>query len=163
MANTVDPVGGSYAIEKLTNDIESGAEAILSRIDRVGGTLSAIESGLIQREIQESAYKAQLAVDSGKSIVVGVNRFVDGNSRPIETLRIDPDVERRQIERVRAVRAGRSADAHRTAMDAVTAAARDGSNLVPAIIGAVEARATLGEIADAMRAVFGEYAETATV
>src|SRR5207249_7185654 len=114
VANTVDPVAGSYAIEKLTNDIETGADAILARVDRAGGTLTAIETGLIQREIQESAYKAQLAVDSGAAIVVGVNRFADGNGAAIETLRIDPDVERRQVERVRAVRAGRSADAHRS-------------------------------------------------
>ncbi|HYX82653.1 MAG TPA: methylmalonyl-CoA mutase family protein, partial [Gemmatimonadales bacterium] len=163
VANTVDPAGGSYTVETLTNDIETGAEAILARVDRAGGTLAAIETGLIQREIQESAYKAQLAVDSGASIVVGVNRFTDGNGTRIETLRIDPDVERRQIDRVRAVRAGRSADAHRSALARVTDAARDGSNLVSAIIAAVEARATVGEIADAMRAVFGEYAETATV
>ena len=163
VANTVDPVAGSYAIEKLTNDIETGADAILARVDRAGGTLTAIETGLIQREIQESAYKAQLAVDSGTAIVVGVNRFADGNGAAIETLRIDPDVERRQVERVRAVRAGRSADAHRSALAGVADAARDGSNLVPAIIAAVETRATVGEIADAMRVVFGEYAETATV
>ncbi|PYR06371.1 MAG: methylmalonyl-CoA mutase [Acidobacteria bacterium] len=163
VANTVDPVAGSYAIEKLTNDIETGADAILARVDRAGGTLTAIETGLIQREIQESAYKAQLAVDSGAAIVVGVNRFADGNGAAIETLRIDPDVERRQVERVRAVRAGRSADAHRSALAGIVDAARDGSNLVPAIIAAVETRATVGEIADAMRVVFGEYAETATV
>ena len=163
VANTVDPVAGSYAIEKLTNDIETGADAILARVDRAGGTLTAIETGLIQREIQESAYKAQLAVDSGAAIVVGVNRFADGNGAAIETLRIDPDVERRQVERVRAVRAGRSADAHRSALAGIADAARDGSNLVPAIIAAVETRATVGEIADAMRVVFGEYAETATV
>ena len=163
VANTVDPVGGSYVVEKLTNDIEAGAEALLARVDRAGGTLTAIETGLIQREIQESAYRAQLAVDAGASIVVGVNRFIDGNGASIDTLRIDPDVERRQIERVRAVRAGRSAEAHRSALAGVTDAARDGSNLVPAIIAAVEARATVGEIADAMRVVFGEYAETATV
>jgi len=163
VANTVDPVAGSYAIEKLTNDIETGADAILARVDRAGGTLTAIETGLIQREIQESAYKAQLAVDSGTAIVVGVNRFADGNGAAIETLRIDPDVERRQVERVRAVRAGRSVDAHRSALAGIADAARDGSNLVPAIIAAVETRATVGEIADAMRVVFGEYAETATV
>jgi len=163
VANTVDPVGGSYVVEKLTNDIEAGAEALLARVDRAGGTLTAIETGLIQREIQESAYRAQLAVDAGASIVVGVNRFIDGNGASIDTLRIDPDVERRQIERVRTVRAGRSAEAHLSALAGVTDAARDGSNLVPAIIAAVEARATVGEIADAMRVVFGEYAETATV
>jgi methylmalonyl-CoA mutase N-terminal domain/subunit len=174
VANTVDPVAGSYAIEAMTNAIERGAEAILDRIEHAGGTLRAIESGLIQREIQESAYRAQLAVDAGESVVVGVNRFVDAKkgsggvlsapenpSRPL--FQIDPEVEQRQIERLRAVRATRSADTWRAGLDAVAAAARDGVNLVPPIVAAVEARATLGEIADAMRGVFGEYQETATV
>jgi methylmalonyl-CoA mutase N-terminal domain/subunit len=164
VANTVDPVGGSYAIEKLTSDIERGAVDLLARIDRAGGTLAAIEAGLIQREIQESAYRAQVAIDSRESVVVGVNRFADEEtpSAAIDTLRIDEDVERRQVDRVRAVRAGRNAEAARSALDAVSQAARDGSNLVPRIVTAVEADATVGEIADAMRAVFGEYAETAT-
>jgi methylmalonyl-CoA mutase N-terminal domain/subunit len=164
VANTVDPVAGSYAIETLTNEIEQGAEAILARIERAGGTLAAIETGLIQREIQESAYRAQLAVDAGAAIVVGVNTFggeTDGGA--IDTLTIDPDVERQQIERVRAVRASRSADLWRMALAAVTQAAHDGSNLVPPIVAAVEAQATVGEIADAMREVFGEFKETATL
>jgi methylmalonyl-CoA mutase N-terminal domain/subunit len=165
VANTVDPVAGSYAIETLTNQIESGAEQILRRIEHAGGTLAAIESGLIQREIQESAYRAQLAVDSGASVVVGVNRFSadDPQERTVPLFQIDPEVERRQIERVRAVRASRSADACRTALDAVIDAARGGSNLVPPIIAAVETHATVGEIADAMRSVFGEFEETASV
>jgi methylmalonyl-CoA mutase, N-terminal domain len=158
VANTVDPVAGSYAIEALTDQIENGAREILDRIERAGGTLRAIESGLIQREIQESAYRAQMAIDSGESVVVGVNRFTDGDpASTMETLSIDPEVERRQIARVRAVRASRSADAARAALDGITRAARDGSNLVPPIVTAVEAKATVGEIADAMRAVFGEY------
>jgi methylmalonyl-CoA mutase N-terminal domain/subunit len=168
VANTVDPVAGSYAIEAMTNAIERGAEAILDRIEHAGGTLRAIESGLIQREIQESAYRAQLAVDSGESVVVGVNRFkvtADGEScaGSRALLTIDSEVEQRQIERLRAVRATRSADTWRAGLDGVAAAARDGVNLVPPIVAAVEARATLGEIADAMRGVFGEYQETATV
>ena len=164
VANTVDPVAGSYAIEKLTNDIERGAAEILERIDRAGGTLAAIEAGLIQREIQESAYRAQIAIDSGAAIVVGVNRFAadggrsDGAAVPL--FAIDPDVERRQVERVRAVRARRDANAARAAMAAVSDAARGGANLVPPIVAAVEAHATVGEIADAMRAVFGEFEET---
>jgi methylmalonyl-CoA mutase N-terminal domain/subunit len=163
VANTVDPVAGSYAIEAMTNRIEREAAAILARIAAAGGTLAAIESGLIQREVQESAYRAQLAVDSGESILAGVNRFTDGNGAApsIETLRIDPAVEPRQIERVRALRAGRSEAAWRRALDHVSAAARDGANLVPPIIAAVESSATVGEIADAMRAVFGQYQETA--
>jgi methylmalonyl-CoA mutase N-terminal domain/subunit len=168
VANTVDPVAGSYAIETLTSAIERGAVEILDRIDRAGGTLAAIEAGLIQREIQESAYRAQLAVDAGTATVVGVNRFDDAPNpqsaipNPQSAMfSIGPDVERRQIERVRAVRAGRSAGACRAALDAVGRSARDGANLVPPIVAAVEARATVGEIADAMRAVFGEFEETA--
>ena len=164
VANTVDPVAGSHAIESLTDAIEQGADDLLARIERAGGTLAAIEAGLIQREIQESAYRAQIAIDAAESVVVGVNRFADENGPgSIETLRIDADVERKQIERVRAVRASRSDDAVRAALEAVSGAARDGSNLVPRIIAAVEAKATVGEIADAMRAVFGEYDESAAI
>jgi methylmalonyl-CoA mutase N-terminal domain/subunit len=164
VANTVDPVAGSYAIETLTDAIEQGAVDLLARIERAGGTLRAIEAGLIQREVQESAYRAQVAIDAGDAAVVGVNVFADENgASAITTLQIDADVERRQIERVQAVRASRSADAARSALDAVTRAARDGGNLVPPIIAAVEAKATVGEISDALRGVFGEYEETATV
>ena len=164
VANTIDPVAGAYAIEKLTTDIERGAVEILARIDRAGGTLVAIESGLIQREVQESAYRAQLAVDKGESTVVGVNRFAaDSDGSAIDTLAIDPAVESRQVERVRALRAGRSAAAAQAALSGVTQAARDGANRVPAIITAVDAQATVGEIADAMRAVFGEFEETASL
>jgi methylmalonyl-CoA mutase N-terminal domain/subunit len=170
VANTVDPFGGSLAIEQLTDAIERDAEAILSRIDRLGGTLAAIESGFIQREIQESAYRAQVAVDSGAAVVVGVNRFTEagtsstGNGdKPARSLfQIDPEVERRQIERVREVRGSRALEPWRQALTAVSSAADDGSNLVPPIIEAIEARATVGEIADAMRAVFGEFAEIPT-
>jgi methylmalonyl-CoA mutase N-terminal domain/subunit len=165
VANTVDPVAGSYAIESLTDRIESGAAALLARIERAGGTLAAIETGLIQREIQEAAYRAQLAVDSGDAVVVGVNRFGDDrDGRPAtEVFSIDPEVERRQIERVRALRSSRSAGPWRTAIGAVTSAARDGSNLVPPIIAAVEAKATVGEISDALRAVFGEFEDAAAL
>jgi methylmalonyl-CoA mutase, N-terminal domain len=162
VANTVDPVGGSYAIEALTDQIEAGAAALLERIDQMGGTLAAIESGFIQREIQESAYRAQVAIDSGEAVVVGVNRFVDddpGQRSGPAVFRIDPDMEARQADRVRSIRASRDPLAWRQSVDAITSAARDGSNLVPRIIAAVEAMATVGEIADALRSVFGEYRE----
>jgi methylmalonyl-CoA mutase, N-terminal domain len=170
VANTVDPVAGSWAIESRTNEIEQGAEDLLDRIDRAGGTLAAIETGLIQREIQESAYRAQLAVDSGELVLVGVNRFKESgsgasaekDSRPA-IFSVNPDVEQRQVARVRGIRASRSAEAWRTAIAKVVEAAKDGSNLVPSIIAAVEAQATVGEIADAMRAVFGEYREAVTI
>ena len=164
VANTVDPVAGSYAIEAMTNAIELGAVEILERIDRAGGTLAAIESGWIQREIQESAYRAQQAIDSGAVTVVGVNDFAaPAGKPPIDTLAIDPGVERKQIDRVRALRASRSGGSWRAALDGVAEAARSAGNLVPPIIAAVEAKATVGEISDAMRAVFGEFEETATL
>ncbi len=162
VANTVDPLAGSYAVETLTNEIERGAEDLLARIDAAGGTLAAIESGLIQREIQESAYRAQVAVDDRTAIVVGVNGYADeARRRSPGIFRVDPDVERSQVARVRALRAARDADAWRTALAGVTRAASDGSNLVAPIVAAVEARATVGEVADAMRAVFGEFTEAA--
>jgi methylmalonyl-CoA mutase N-terminal domain/subunit len=163
VANTVDPVAGSYAIEAMTNAIEQGAGDLLEKIDRAGGTLAAIEAGMIQRDIQESAYRAQLAIDAGAATVVGVNRFVaEAGGARMATLSIDPAIEREQIARVRALRAGRSATDWQAAIGAVTQAAGGGANLVPAIVAAVEARATVGEIADAMRAVFGEHKDTAT-
>jgi methylmalonyl-CoA mutase N-terminal domain/subunit len=164
-ANTVDPVAGSYAIEALTSEIERGATELIDQIERSGGTLRAIENGVIQRQIQESAYTAQVAIDSGEAVVVGVNRFVenaDAGAAAGTVFQIDAGIEPRQIERVRALRAARSASEWTGAIDGVKAAARDGRNLVPPIVAAVEARATLGEIADAMRGVFGEFQETAT-
>ncbi len=161
VTNTVDPVAGSYAIERLTDEIEEAAAALLAEIDRRGGALSAIESGFVQRAIQEAAYKDQRAVDAGERVVVGVNRFAaeDHGAPEIETLRIDPDIERRQIERLRQVRASRSETRWRGALDRVKTAAHDGSNLLPPTIEAVQALATVGEIADALRGVFGEYRE----
>jgi methylmalonyl-CoA mutase N-terminal domain/subunit len=162
VANTVDPVAGSYAIEEMTNRIEADARAMLADIDARGGTLAAIESGHIQRQIQESAYRAQQAVESGVAGIVGVNRFQSPAETPAAIFRLDPNVERAQIERVRAVRGSRSRDPWRNALAEVGRVARDGGNLVPPVIAAVEARATLGEIADTLRAVFGEYQDTAT-
>jgi methylmalonyl-CoA mutase N-terminal domain/subunit len=155
----VDPFGGAYAVEEMTDAIEAGARALLERIEAAGGTLPAIEAGIIQREIQDSAYKAQLAIDHGEAVVVGVNRFATGDKASIEVLAIDPEVERRQVERVRTVRASREAPGWRAALDAVAAAAKAGDNLVPPIVTAVEARATIGEISDTLRAVFGEHKE----
>ncbi|RPI56656.1 MAG: methylmalonyl-CoA mutase [Acidobacteria bacterium] len=163
VANTVDPVGGSYEIESRTNEIENDARALLARIDEAGGTLRAVESGMIQREIQESAFRAQRAIDSGKSPVVGVTKFQTEEGPTIPTFRIDPEVERVQRTRVVAVRAARDAGAWRASLDAVHLAARDGSNLVPPIIEAVRAKATVGEISDTLRAVFGEHREASIV
>ena len=159
VANTVDPLGGAWAIEARTEAIVNEASALIADIDRLGGTLAALESGLIQRQIQDAAYKAQQAVDSGASVIVGVNAYQTGDSPSIPLLEIDPQSERRQAASVAALRAGRDGRAWRQALDGVEAAARGGGNLVPAVILAVEARATLGEIADALRKVFGEHRE----
>jgi methylmalonyl-CoA mutase N-terminal domain/subunit len=157
VANTVDPVGGSYEIEARTNDIEERSMALIARIDAGGGILAAIESGLVQREIQESAFRAQRAIETGDATVVGVTKFQTDESVSIGTLRIDPAVERVQRERLQKVRSSRDFAAWRSSLDAVAVAARDGSNLVPPIIHAVAAMASVGEISDTLRAVFGEH------
>ena len=159
VANTVDPCGGAYTIEETTNRIEHEARVLIDRIDAVGGTLPAIEQGLIQREIQESAYRVQQEIDRSERIVVGLNRFTSDEPTAIEVLQIDADIERRQIDRVRAVRASRDPVAWRASVDALAAAARGPDNLVPLVINAVEARATLGEISDTLRSVLGEHRE----
>jgi methylmalonyl-CoA mutase N-terminal domain/subunit len=160
VANTADPLGGAYTIERLTTELEEGAAAVLQRIDALGGTLAAIEAGIVQREIQDAAYRAQQAIDRGDTVVVGVNRFADEGEPGIDVLGIDPAIERRQVARVRALRASRSEPAWRAAIEGIERAARDGENLVPPIITAVEAGATVGEVADAMRRVFGEFRES---
>jgi methylmalonyl-CoA mutase N-terminal domain/subunit len=163
VVNTVDPTGGSYTVEEQTDRLERDALALIEQIDALGGTLAAIESGFIQREIQDAAYKAQQRIDAGDSIVVGVNRFAtDDANGAIETLSIDPEVERRQRAAVAAVRRTRDAAAWRPAIDAVAAAARGADNLVPPIVAAVEAYATVGEISDTLRGAFGEHEEIGT-
>ena len=159
VANTVDPLGGAHTIEALTSTIEREAADILDRLDAMGGTLPAIESGYIQRQIQDAAYAAQQEIDSGTSVVVGVNRFVDDRPATPDVFTMDPALEGRQIERVRAIRAGRSSTDWQQAIDAVERAAKGGENLVPPVLDAVNAHATLGEIADTLRRVFGEHKE----
>ena len=159
VADSADPLAGSYLIESLTNEIEHLAAGYIARIDEMGGMLAAVEAGYVQREIERAAYDYQKGVEAGREIVVGVNRFKVDEETPIPTLKVDPDVERAQIERVRRVRTGRSAETAIAALDRVEEAARSGDNLMPPIIAAVESHATLGEVADRMRAVFGEYSE----
>ena len=159
ITNTVDPIGGSWAIERRTDDIEKGAVALLSKIDDLGGGLQAVENGFIQREIQESAYQAQRAIDTGEAIVVGVNRFAADEPTPIDVLEIDPALETQQIERVRALRDTRDPQQWKRTIDDVRNAARGTANLLPPIIAAVEAHATVGEIANTLREVFGEHQE----
>src|SRR5205807_1589956 len=160
VANTVDPVGGSYAIEHLTDEIEAGARACIERIDALGGMLRAIEAGYVQREIQKAAYEYQQSVERNERIIVGVNRYRSERQEPIPILRIDPAIEQEQIGRLLALRARRDAAPASKAVAEVESRARSGENLMPAILSAVEAYATVGEISDAMRRVFGEHQET---
>jgi methylmalonyl-CoA mutase N-terminal domain/subunit len=160
VGSSVDPLGGAYAIEEMTNRIERDVVALLARIDAMGGTLAAIEAGYIQRQIQDSAYAAQQSVDAGHTIVVGVNRYVQPERAATPVFQLDPRIEQEQIARVRAVRASRSEREWREALTAVESAARHGDNLVPVIITAVEKHATVGEIADTMRRVFGEFRDS---
>jgi methylmalonyl-CoA mutase, N-terminal domain len=162
-AQTVDPLAGSYYVEALTNEIERRAAEYLGRIEVMGGMLQAIERGFVQQEIQNAAYEYQQAVDRQEAIVVGVNRFEVEAEKPIPIQRIDPALEPKQIERVTALRAKRNVNAWKTALTAVEDAARCGENLMPPILAAVEAYATVGEISDAMRRVFGEYRESVVV
>jgi methylmalonyl-CoA mutase N-terminal domain/subunit len=161
VANTVDPFGGAYHIERLTNEIEQGAVELLKRIDALGGTLPAIEAGYIQRQIQDSAYRAQIAIDNGDATLVGVNRYMSNEPAHVEVFSLDPALERSQADRVQALRTQRDQTSWQSALDAVASAARGSDNLVPPIITAVEAFATVGEIADTLRTVFGEYKEVA--
>ncbi len=163
VANTIDPAGGAFAIEKLTTEIETGARELIGKIDAMGGMLRAIETGYVQREIQRAAYEYQRAVERGERIVVGVNRYRSGNEPPIPTLQVDPAIEREQTARLAALRARRDQQKVQCALAAVESRARSGENLMPAISEAVEAYATVGEISDALRRVFGEHQETAVL
>jgi methylmalonyl-CoA mutase N-terminal domain/subunit len=163
VANTIDPVAGSYAIEHLTNEIESGALAYIEKIDSLGGMLLAIESGFVQTEIQKAAYEYQRAVETKEQVVVGVNDFVAEEERGIPTLRIDPQIEREQIQRLQALRTKRDANKTEAAMAELERRAATAENLLPAILGAVEAYATVGEISDTLRRAFGEYRESVVI
>ncbi len=164
VANTVDPVAGSYTIESLTNEIESQASHYLTRIDKMGGMLRAIEAGYVQGEIQKAAYEFQQAVEKKEQIVVGVNDFAEGNdARIIPILRIDAQIERSQIARLSALRAKRDTVRAKSALAELQRRAATTENLLPAILAAVEAYATVGEISDALRRVFGEYLESVVI
>ena len=163
VANTIDPVAGSYAIESLTSQIEAGATAYLEKIDSLGGMLQAIDAGFVQTEIQKAAFEYQRSVETKEQIVVGVNEFQAEEKRQIATLRIDPALEREQVARLKALRARR--DSARTSVELVELErrARTSENLLPAILSAVENYATVGEISDTLRRVFGEYQESVVV
>ncbi len=160
---TIDPFAGSYYIESLTNEIENRAAEYLEKIDALGGMLKAIERGYVQQEIQNAAYEYQQQVDREEAIVVGVNRFAMKEENPISIQGIDESLERRQIERLQALRARRDPHLWSERLKQIEDAARTGANLMPHIIAAVEAYATVGEISDTLRRVFGEYKEAVVI
>ena len=159
VADVIDPLGGSWAIEALTDELQGHAEQYLAKIDEMGGMVHAISKGYVQREIQEAAYAWQRRVEAKDQVVVGVNAF-KSEEPPVPVMKVDPALELAQVERVRALRRDRHGAAAQAAVDAVRRAARGTENLMPFIVDAVKAEATLGEISDAMRDVFGEYRET---
>jgi len=160
VTNTVDPLGGSYFVETLTNEVERGAWDYIDKIDAMGGMVAAIERGYPQREIAEASYRYQMAVDKKEKIIVGVNDFIS-EEKPLEILQIDETVARRQAERLRKLRAERSQAEVDRRLGALRNAAKCNQNLMLYIFDAVKAYATLGEICDAMRDVFGTYEEVA--
>ncbi|HEY1529100.1 MAG TPA: methylmalonyl-CoA mutase family protein [Candidatus Angelobacter sp.] len=163
VANTIDPLAGSYYIESLTSEIERRAQLYLDKIESLGGTLRAIEQGYIQQEIQNAAYDFQQGVDRLENVVVGVNRFQSEGDRSVPVLRVDEALEGRQVERLRALRLRRDKSKWEAGIRAVEDAARGDQNLMPHIIHAVESYCTVGEISDTLRRVFGEYQETVVI
>ncbi len=163
VVDVTDPLGGSYYLETLTSSLESGARECFQRIDNLGGMVAAIEEGYPQREISESAYAAQLAVERGEQVIVGVNDYVEGETPDVPTLYIDESVAEQQVERVHELRRTRDADRLSRSVDALRAAARSRDNLMPPLLEAVRAYATLGEMCDALRDVWGEYEETPAI
>ena len=157
VADAIDPLGGSYYVEKLTNEIEKKAVDYIARIDEMGGAVAAIERGYMQREIQNAAYLYQREIESKERVIVGVNQFTAGGELPTDVLKVNPELEQKQRRNVAKVRAERNAQSAAAALDRVEGAARDGSNLMPPIVEAVRNWCTTGEISDAMRKVFGEY------
>jgi methylmalonyl-CoA mutase N-terminal domain/subunit len=157
VTDTVDPLAGAYSIEYLTDRIEAEAKDYIQRIDDMGGAVAAVEKGFIQREIQDSAYRYQRAVENEERIVVGVNKFQTEDVKPSNLLRVDPAVGERQVEKLKKLRAERDQNAVDQSIEALIKAAKSDENLMPPIIEAVRIYTTLGEICGALRSVFGEY------
>ena len=163
VTNTIDPVAGCYAVERLTNEIERGAQEYLRKIASLGGMIRAIESGFVQTEIQRAAYEFQRAVEKKEQIVVGVNDFIAEDARQIPTLCIDPEIERAQVARLQALRVKRDSAKTGAALAELDRRARSSENLLPAILAAVETYATVGEISDTLRRFYGEYQESIVI
>jgi methylmalonyl-CoA mutase N-terminal domain/subunit len=163
VTDTVDPLGGSYFIEALTNDIEAKVWDYINKIDNLGGAVKAIELGYMQKEIQESAYHYQKAVESGEQVVIGVNKFQMKEEKPKDLMRVDPEVEKFQVEKTQKVKEERNNPQVEKCLTELKAAARTDTNLMPYILDAVKAYATLGEVCGVLREVFGEYQAVATI
>jgi methylmalonyl-CoA mutase N-terminal domain/subunit len=161
VANTIDPLGGSYFVEEMTNRMERVCFDYFRRIDALGGMVEAIEAGFPQREIMDAAYAYQRALDSGEKVVVGVNAFVEEEEQPLETLYIDEAVEEQQKKDLAQLRRTRDSKAVSSALSALRQACADGKNTLPPLIDAVKTYATVGEISDVMREVYATYEEPA--
>jgi methylmalonyl-CoA mutase N-terminal domain/subunit len=157
VAQVADPLGGSYFVEALTDELESKATAMIEKIDGMGGAVAAIEAGFYQDQIHEAAFVVQQGIESGERVLVGVNRFVDGDERPIDLQRVAEEEAAAQIDRVRALRVSRDGAAVDVALAEVESAAGGTRNLLPPMKEALRARATLGEVSDVLRRAFGEY------
>ena len=163
VTHTVDPLGGSYVLEALTNRVEAEAEAYIRKIDDLGGMVRAVELGYPQREIAEASYRYQQQLERKEKIIVGINEFAAPDVQPIAVLRIDPEVERRQIDRLRRVRAARDARQVQRALDTLRRAGERADNTMDRVVDCVRASATVGEICDVFRSVYGEYKEPAII
>jgi methylmalonyl-CoA mutase N-terminal domain/subunit len=159
VANTVDPLAGSYFVETLTDEMERQALDLIETVDRMGGIVAAIEQGFPQREIAEASFRYQQQLERGEKVMVGVNRHIEGASVPIDILKIPASVETRQVKDLRQIRKRRDGHAHRKALDSLVEAAKGSANLMPRMVKAVEAYASVGEICGALKSVFGEYRE----
>jgi methylmalonyl-CoA mutase, N-terminal domain len=160
VTNTIDPLGGSYFLEALTDELEARAYEYFQRIDELGGMVEAVKQGFPQREIADAAYDLQRQIDNGQRIVVGVNDYTEGDDTEIEILRIDPQLERKQIGRVQAVRARRDAAAVETSLAALREAAATDANLMPLLLDCARVHASEGEVVSALQDVWGSYTET---
>ncbi|MBX3439918.1 MAG: methylmalonyl-CoA mutase, partial [Planctomycetaceae bacterium] len=157
VTNTVDPLGGSYFVEQLTRDLRDEAREYFRRIDDLGGMMAAIDAGFFRREIADAAFAQQRELDAGHKVIVGVNRFVEDEHRTLDTLEVDPAVESTQIQALGRLRASRSRESWRHALDEVRRAAENEENLLPSLIAAARARATVGELMNALADVFNRY------
>jgi methylmalonyl-CoA mutase N-terminal domain/subunit len=155
--DTADPLGGSYFIESLTDELEARARELIARVDELGGAVAAVEQGFVQGEVDEAAFRYSQQVESGERVIVGVNRYEEDETEPIELHRLDPEAERRQLERTARVRAERDAGEAEAALARVREAARGTENLLPSLREALRVRCTVGELCEVLREEFGMY------